>query len=110
MTVLLHFFLMMMMHPEVAQRAQKEIEAVVGSDRLPTFADRPSLPYVDAIMSEVLRWGAPVPLGMSCTVNPHPSNKDLRQSDIGLPHRLMEDDVYDGMHIPRGTLVFPNVW
>ncbi|KAI0701720.1 cytochrome P450 [Earliella scabrosa] len=89
-TVLLHFFLMMMLHPEVAQKAQKEIEAVVGSERLPTFADRPSLPYVDAIMSEVLRWGAPVPLG--------------------LPHRLMEDDNYNGMHIPRGTLVFPNVW
>ena len=66
---------MMMMHPEVAQKAQREIEAVVGSDRLPNFADRPSLPYVDAIMSEVLRWGAPVPLGMTHAVT---SNAQIR--------------------------------
>ncbi|RPD65433.1 cytochrome P450 [Lentinus tigrinus ALCF2SS1-6] len=89
-TVVLHFFLMMLQHPEVAKKAQKEIETVVGADRFPTFADRVSLPYVDAVMSEVLRWGTPVPLG--------------------LPHRLMEDDIYNDMHIPRGTLVFGNVW
>lgn len=35
----------MMAHPEVLEKAQKEIDAVVGSDRLPTFEDRSSLPY-----------------------------------------------------------------
>ncbi|RDX54448.1 cytochrome P450 [Lentinus brumalis] len=89
-TVVLHFILAMLQHPEVAKKAQREIETVVGLDRYPTFADRAALPYVDAVMSEVLRWGTPVPLG--------------------LPHRLMVDDIYKGMHIPRGTLVFGNVW
>lgn len=27
-----------------------------------------------------------------------------------LPHRLMEDDVYKDMHIPKGSLVFGNIW
>ena len=45
------------------EHAQKEIDTVVGRDRLPTFEDRPSLPYLECIMSEVLRWGVPVPLG-----------------------------------------------
>ncbi|EIW62160.1 cytochrome P450 [Trametes versicolor FP-101664 SS1] len=90
MTVIRHFLLLMQLHPEVAFKARKEIDSVVGTGRLPTLSDRPSLPYVNAVMSECLRWGAPVPLG--------------------LPHRLMEDDVYNGMVIPCGTLVFANVW
>ncbi|KAI0829316.1 cytochrome P450 [Trametes gibbosa] len=90
MTVVRHFLLLMQLHPEVAAKARKEIESVVGTGRLPSFSDRPSLPYVDAVMSECLRWGTPVPLS--------------------LPHRLMEDDVYKNMAIPRGTLVFGNVW
>ncbi|KAF5310105.1 hypothetical protein D9619_010517 [Psilocybe cf. subviscida] len=27
-----------------------------------------------------------------------------------LPHRLMDDDVYNGMFIPKGSLVFGNIW
>lgn len=27
---------------------------------------------------------------------------------VGLPHRSMEDDDYNGMFIPKGTLVIPN--
>ncbi|KAI0637681.1 cytochrome P450 [Trametes polyzona] len=90
MTVIRHFLLLMQLHPEVAAKARQEIDSVVGTGRLPTFGDRPLLPYVDAVMSECLRWAAPVPLS--------------------LPHRLMEDDVYKDMYIPRGTLVFGNVW
>ena len=48
-------FLAMSLYPEVQKKAQQEIDAVVGSDRLPDFADRDSLPYVDAIMKEVMR-------------------------------------------------------
>ena len=62
-TVVQHFLLAMITHPECFKKAQKEIDTVVGRDRLPTFEDRPSLPYLECIMSEVLRWGVPVPLG-----------------------------------------------
>ncbi|THH03763.1 hypothetical protein EW146_g10348 [Bondarzewia mesenterica] len=56
------FFLAMTLYPEVQQRAQLEIDSVVGNDRLPTLDDH--LPYVEAIVSEVLRWGTVVPLGI----------------------------------------------
>lgn len=64
-TVVQHFLLAMITHPEVFKKAQKEIDSVVGTDRLPTFEDRRDLPYLECIMSEVLRWGVPVPLGQS---------------------------------------------
>ena len=45
LTCVSHFLLAMMAHPAVLAKAQKEIDTVVGSDRLPTLEDRPSLPY-----------------------------------------------------------------
>jgi len=43
----------MIMYPEVQKRAQAEIDAVVGTDRLPNFDDRKSLLYVEALFREV---------------------------------------------------------
>jgi cytochrome P450 len=50
--------------PDVQKKAQAEIDAVVGPDRLPSFADRNSLPYTEALVKEVLRWNAVVPTCM----------------------------------------------
>lgn len=55
MTSILTFLLMITLHPDAAKRAQAEIDDVVGSDRLPTFDDRPQLPYIDCILKEVHR-------------------------------------------------------
>lgn len=55
----------MTLHPEVVRRAQSEIDAVVGRDRVPSFEDQPRLPYVMAVAKEVLRWRPVAPLGMS---------------------------------------------
>lgn len=84
------FFLAMAKYPEVAKRAQEEIDAVVGTDRLPGFADRENLPYANALVKEVLRWNTVVP--------------------TAVPHRAMQDDVHDGYFIPKGALVIPNIW
>ncbi|KAF5333791.1 hypothetical protein D9758_017177 [Tetrapyrgos nigripes] len=84
------FILAMLMYPEVLKKAQDEIDRVVGNYRLPDFNDRKSLPYVEAVLSEVWRWGTPVPLN--------------------LPHCLTKDDVYRGMFIPKDTLVIVNIW
>jgi len=89
-TTISNLILALMLHPDAQKTAQQEIDAVVGQDRLPTFADRASLPFVDALYKESLRWSAPVPLS--------------------LPHRLMADDVYNDMHIPKGSLIFANIW
>jgi cytochrome P450 len=80
----------MIAFPEVQRRAQAELDSVVGRDRLPIFADAPRLPYVCAIVREVLRWRPVVPLG--------------------LPHAAIQDDWYEGMFIPKGTVCVPNIW
>ena len=60
---IMSFFLAATLHPEVVRLAQEELDRVIGGDRLPEFSDKPQLPYISAIVKEVLRWGIPVPLG-----------------------------------------------
>ena len=55
--------LAMALYPEVQKKAQAEIDAVVGPDRLPEFEDRPFLPYINAVVKEAMRWHLVVPLG-----------------------------------------------
>jgi cytochrome P450 len=83
-------FLAMTLFPDVQKKAQAEIDAVVGPDRLPSFADRDSLPYTEALVTEVLRWNVVFP--------------------TGFPHCVSEDDIHDGYYIPKGSMVIPNVW
>jgi len=54
-STLTSFVLVMLLYPEVQMKAQKELDAVVGQDRLPEFSDRTSLPYTNAILKEVIR-------------------------------------------------------
>ncbi|THH14926.1 hypothetical protein EW146_g5474 [Bondarzewia mesenterica] len=94
MSALGTFFLAMVLHPEVQRKAQAEIDAVIGNDRLPNFEDENSLPYVNAVVKEVLRWRPVV---------------TLVPADLAvLPHRLISDDVYKGYHIPAGSIVIGN--
>ena len=53
----------MVLHPETQRRAQAEIDAIVGRERMPTFADRQHLPYINALIKELLRWRTVAPLG-----------------------------------------------
>ncbi|KAF7357563.1 O-methylsterigmatocystin oxidoreductase [Mycena sanguinolenta] len=84
------FCLAMALHPEIQKKAQAEIDTVIGTDRLPEFEDRPSLPFVEALYREVMRWRPVTPLGVA--------------------HASSEDDIYDGYFIPKGTTVIANVW
>ena len=43
------------LHTDAQQKAQVELDAEIGSDRLPTLADRPHLPYVEAFFWETIR-------------------------------------------------------
>lgn len=53
----------MAMHPDKQRKAQAEIDSVTDGLRLPTLADRERMPYLMAVMNEVARWHAVVPLG-----------------------------------------------
>ncbi|KIM58364.1 hypothetical protein SCLCIDRAFT_28145 [Scleroderma citrinum Foug A] len=46
------FFLAMTLFPETQKKAQAEIDAVIGTDRLPSYSDRESLPFVEAVIKE----------------------------------------------------------
>ena len=59
------FILAMTLYPEVQRKAQAEIDRVVGNSRLPDYSDQDELPYVDAVLKEVLRWHPVTPLGMA---------------------------------------------
>lgn len=45
----------MVLHPTVYQRAQEEIDRVIGRKRLPTLADEDALPYIGCVIKEVYR-------------------------------------------------------
>lgn len=80
----------MTLYPKIQARAQAEIDSVIGSTRLPKVSDRDHLPYVNAVISEVLRCGEIAPMGV--------------------PHLLREDDVHNGFLIPKGAIIIPNIW
>ncbi|KAH9480332.1 Cytochrome P450 monooxygenase 98 [Psilocybe cubensis] len=84
------FFHQMVLNPEIQKKAQAELDRVLGTKRLPTLADRKSLPYIEAIYREVLRFKPPIP--------------------ISVPHSVTTDDTFKGYFIPEGTTVFPNIW
>lgn len=89
-TTLNNFMLCMVLFPEVQRRAQEELDRVVGSERLPQWEDEANLPYVRSVIKEVMRW--------------RPVNK------FGMPHATSEDDWYEGMFIPKGSVVVLNWW
>jgi cytochrome P450 len=58
------FILAMTMYPDVLKRGQAAVDAAVGRDRLPMLADEAAgIPYITAIVREVLRWKPIAPLG-----------------------------------------------
>lgn len=70
------------MYPDVQRRAKKEIDGAVGSGRFVTYDDRSSLPYIEALYREVMRWRPMLPLSVS--------------------HATTSDDIYKGYYIPKG--------
>jgi cytochrome P450 len=75
-------------YQDVQRKVQKELDEVVGKERLPTFDDRANLPYLERFINEVMRV---LPL------NP-----------LVIPHKSLKDDIYNGMFIPKGSVVFAN--
>ncbi|KAJ7268013.1 cytochrome P450 [Mycena rebaudengoi] len=84
------FFLAMTLSPDVQRQAQAEIDAVIGGDRLPVYSDLERLPYVAAVVTELLRWHSVAPLGV--------------------PHCALEDGIIDGYLIPKGSIIIANLW
>lgn len=82
----------LLLHPQIFHQTRNLLDQTIGRDRLPSLEDRdnPNLIYIEYILQEILRWR---PL-----------------SPLGVPHKSLSDDVYNGMFIPKGTNVFFNTW
>ncbi|WAR03067.1 CP17A-like protein [Mya arenaria] len=84
------FLLLMCHHPEVQARIQTEVDTVIGSDRFPKAGDRMWMPYTEAVMLEVWRYGSQTPLA--------------------IPHLCRKDVVLEEYLIEAGTVIFPNLY
>ncbi|XP_007229530.2 cytochrome P450 2U1 [Astyanax mexicanus] len=87
---ILWLVLYMSLYPDVQEKVQKEIDAVVGSGRLPSLTDKGTLPYTEATIMEVQRMTVVVPLS--------------------IPHMASKTTEFRGYTIPKGTVIIPNLW
>ena len=63
----------MALHPEKLRKAQAELDDVLGMERMPKISDKVNLPYVNALIKEVMRWNPAVPLGEFPCADPRSS-------------------------------------
>ncbi|KAL3613437.1 hypothetical protein CASFOL_042700 [Castilleja foliolosa] len=77
-------------HPQIMKKLQKELESVVGLDRMVEEHQLHNLEYLDAVVKESLRLHPVAPLL--------------------IPHESMEDCVIDGFHIPKKSRILVNTW
>ncbi|VUC37774.1 unnamed protein product [Clonostachys rosea] len=89
-TTINNWVLCMLLFPDVFARAQEEVDRVVGIERIPQWEDENDLPYVRAMIKELLRY--------------RPVNK------FGMQHATSEDDWYEGKFIPKGSYAVLNWW
>ncbi|XP_074454817.1 cytochrome P450 2J2-like isoform X3 [Larus michahellis] len=81
--------LYMAAYPRIQEKVQLEIDTVIGQSRQPTMADKENMPYTSAVLSEVLRMGNVVPLGV--------------------PKMSTSDTILAGFHLPKGTTLMTSL-
>ncbi|KAK0203304.1 cytochrome P450 [Desarmillaria ectypa] len=89
-SAMISFLMLMARYSKVQERAQAEIDDVIGRDNPPRTADLSKLVYLPAVLKEILRF-APV-------------------ANLALPHKLICEDEYRGFRIPKDATIIANVW
>ncbi|XP_037542698.1 cytochrome P450 2J6 isoform X2 [Nematolebias whitei] len=86
-TTLMWALVYLIKYPHIQEKVQAEIDNVIGQVRQPSMADRPNLPYTDAVIHEIQRFGNIVPLNG--------------------PRVAAKDTTLGGYFIPKGTSIVP---
>ncbi|EMD37501.1 hypothetical protein CERSUDRAFT_65155 [Gelatoporia subvermispora B] len=95
----------MVLHPEAQNRAQQELDQVVGSERLPDFADAGSLPYTRALLKECMRWQPVAPLSVPRRRILH-DPETFPEPDEFRPERYLKDGMLNPDMIDPAAVVF----
>nr|XP_027230053.1 uncharacterized protein LOC113821725 [Penaeus vannamei] len=90
---LTHLFYYMAMNPDIQKKVQAEIDEVLPKGTLPTLDDRPSMPYTDAVIHEILRITSLVPLGVM-----HCANEDTQLSGYSIPKGTIITSAFSHIH------------
>ncbi|XP_067119573.1 cytochrome P450 2U1-like [Centruroides vittatus] len=77
-------------YPDIQKKIHAEIDEVVGKEKTPSWMDHSSMPYTEAVLMEVQRWKTVVP--------------------VNLVRYGLRDETVQGYYIPKGTIVFANLW
>ena len=89
-TVIQWMFIYMAAFPDFKKQVHEEIGKIIGTERQVKIEDMAFLPFTKACIYEILRHTSIAPLA--------------------LPHASRRDTIINGYVIPKGTLVFPNLW
>ncbi|XP_042884303.1 cytochrome P450 2L1-like [Penaeus japonicus] len=90
---LMHLFYYLAMNPEVQRKVQAEIDEVLPKGTLPTLDDRPSMPYTDAVIHEILRISSLVPFGIM-----HSANEDTQLAGYTIPKGTAVTSAFSEIH------------
>ncbi|XP_038934457.1 cytochrome P450 2D10 isoform X1 [Rattus norvegicus] len=72
--------LLMILYPDVQRRVQQEIDEVIGQVRCPEMTDQAHMPYTNAVIHEVQRFGDIAPLNL-----PRITSCDIEVQDFVIP-------------------------
>jgi hypothetical protein len=105
--MLLKFILVMVLYQDIQRKLQEEIVvAAVKGGGLSDRKDREELPYLECVMKELYRW---VLVYFKTLTRSHASVRWNPPVPLGMPHRLIDDDIFDGYLIPKGSTVMANI-
>ena len=90
LTALKNSFALLIAYPDCKTKICFEIDRVIGKKRPPSLGDRKHMPYTKAFLMEVHRYNTEVPLAV--------------------PHVCTKDVTFEGYHIKKDTVIFPNLW